>query len=153
MSLDHGLNRSTAVVNARFERIVRMEKEIQEIKQIIDEAYICGIHGEQDRTLIDGGFHPEFEMLVLEKDEIKRVNMDEWLSRISAMKESHPALWSEATNYGFKIVDAAGTAAVAKLEVYKGDQFFSIDYMLLYKIEGKWQIVSKVFSVKRKPSP
>jgi hypothetical protein len=126
-----------------------MEKEIQEIKKVVEEAYIRGMHGEQDRTLIDGGFHPEFEMLVLEKDEIKRVNVDEWLPRISAMKDSNPALWSEATNYSFKIVDAAGTAGVAKLEVYKGDQFFSVDYMLLYKIEGKWQIVSKVFSVER----
>lgn len=126
-----------------------MEKETQEIKQVVEEAYIRGIHGEQDRSLIDGGFHPEFEMLVLEKDEIQRVNVDEWLPRIAAMKESNPALWSETTNYSFRIVDAAGTAAVAKLEVYKGDQFFSVDYMLLYKIEGKWQIVSKVFSLER----
>lgn len=123
------------------------ENDFQEIKHVVDEAYIRGIHVEQNRDLIDKGFHPTFEMLVLDNNEVMKVSVDEWLTRIEAMKEANPDLWAGATTYDLKMVDVAGTAAVIKLDVYKGGNFFSSDYMLLYKIEGKWQIVSKVFSV------
>ena len=123
------------------------ENDISEIKQVIEESYIQGIHEEQNRALIDKGFHSEFEMLVLDDKAVSRVNVDEWMPRISAMKEANPDMWASTTSHEFKLVDVAGNAAVAKLDVYKGDEFFSVDYMLLYRIEGRWQIVSKVFSV------
>ena len=47
----------------------------------------------------------------------------------------------------FKLVDVAGYAAVAILDVYRGDIHFSTDYLLLYRFEEGWQIVSKIFSV------
>ena len=40
-----------------------------------------------------------------------------------------------------------GHAAVAKLDVYKGETHFSTDYMLLYRFDAGWRIVSKVFAV------
>jgi len=121
--------------------------DFREIKQVVEQAYIRGIHGEQNRDLIDKGFHPTFEMLVLDNNEVTKVSIDKWLPRIEAMKEANPDLWAGTTTYDMKLVDVAGTAAVTKLEVYKGGKFFSSDYMLLYKIEDKWQIVSKVFSL------
>lgn len=123
------------------------ERDFREIKQVVEQAYIRGIHGEQNRALIDKGFHPAFEMLVLDENKVTKVSVDEWLPSIEAMKEANPDLWAGTTTYDLKIVDVAGTAAVTKLEVYKGGKFFSADYMLLYKIEDKWQIVSKIFSV------
>lgn len=123
------------------------ENDVQEIKHVIEEGYIQGIHGEQDRNLIDKGFNPIFRMLVLDKDEVKGVSVDDWLPRIEGMKEANPELWAGTTTYDFKFVDIAGTAAVVKLEVFKAGRFFSTDYMLLYKIDGNWRIVSKVFSV------
>lgn len=123
------------------------ENDFQEIKQVVDEAYIQGIHLRQNRAQIDKGFHPVFEMLVLDNNEVMRVNVDAWLTRIETMKEANPDLWAGLTTYELKIVDVSKYAAVIKLEVYKGGKFFSYDYMLLYKIEGKWKIVSKVFSV------
>ena len=44
------------------------EKDVQDIQRVIEEAYIRGIHETQNRSLIDRGFHPSFEMLVLEDD-------------------------------------------------------------------------------------
>jgi hypothetical protein len=121
--------------------------DIHEIKQVIEESYVRGIHEEQNRTLVDKGFHPVFEMLVLDGTAVSRVNVEEWMPRIASMKEANPDMWAHTTSHEFKLVDIAGNAAVAKLEVYKGDTFFSTDYMLLYKVGGKWQIVSKVYSV------
>jgi hypothetical protein len=46
----------------------------------------------------------------------------------------------------FHLVDVAGNAAVAKLDVYRNDEFYSTDYMLLYKFVDGWKIVSKVYT-------
>jgi hypothetical protein len=54
------------------------ENDIRDINQVVEEEYICGIHGEQSRNLMDEGFHPAFEMLVLDKGEVTRVSVDEW---------------------------------------------------------------------------
>lgn len=123
------------------------ENNAQDIQRVIEEAYIRGIHETQDRTLIDRGFHPSFEMLVLAQQDVEKVDVPAWLPRIEAMKEANPELWDSETSYTFKLVDAAGSAAVAKLDVFKGETFFSTDYMLLYKIQDEWKIVSKVFTV------
>lgn len=123
------------------------DNDLLEIKQLIEKAYIRGIHEEQNRALIDEGFHPGFEMLVLDESGVSRVNIEEWLPRIEALKEANPEMWAAKTTCEYKLVDVAGKAAVAKLDVYKGDEFFSVDYMLLYKVGGRWQVVSKVFSL------
>jgi hypothetical protein len=123
------------------------DSDIQAIKQVIEESYIRGVHEIQDRILIDGGFHQSFEMLVLAQKDVEKVDVPAWLERIETMKEENPDLWGSQTTYKFKLVDATGSAAVAKLDVFKGGYYFSTDYMLLYKINGEWTIVSKVFTV------
>ena len=86
-------------------------------------------------------------MLVLQDDVLEKVDVDEWLRRLEKMKADNPDLWSAETRHEFRLIDAAGCAAVAKLDVYKGDTHFSTDYMLLYRFDDGWRIVSKVFAV------
>jgi len=86
-------------------------------------------------------------MLVLSKNSLDKVNVDEWLGRIAQMKKDNQALWKSETSYDFGLVDVARNAAVAKLNVYKGTTHFSTDYMLLYKFDEGWRIVSKVFAI------
>jgi hypothetical protein len=123
--------------------------EKEAIKQVIEEAYIRGIHGDQDEETVKSGFHQDFAMLVLQDNAIDKVTVDEWFPRIETMKAEHPALWSAETLHNFLLIDVTGNAAVAKLEVYKGATYFSTDYMLLYKFEDGWKIVSKVFTITR----
>ena len=122
-------------------------KEEETIKKIIEEAYITGIHGTQDEQTVKSGFHDDFAMLVLQNNEVDKVNVDEWLSRLERMKADNPDLWNSETRHEFHLIDATGYAAVAKLDVYKGDTHFSTDYMLLYRFDEGWRIVSKVFVV------
>jgi hypothetical protein len=124
-----------------------VEKEA--IKQVIKKAYIQGIHGKQDEETVKSGFHQDFAMLVLRDDTIDEVNVDEWLDRIETMKAENPELWNAETTHSFELVDVAGYAAVAKLNVYKGATHFSTDYMLLYRFEDGWRIVSKIFTIPR----
>ena len=86
-------------------------------------------------------------MLVLQDDTIDKVTVDEWLDRIETMKADNPEFWNAETTHNFELIDVAGYAAVAKLDVYKGTTHFSTDYMLLYRFEEGWRIVSKIFAV------
>ena len=124
-----------------------VEKEA--VRRVIEKAYIQGIHGDQDEETVKSGFHQDFAMLVLRNDTIAKVTVDEWLDRIETMKAENPELWNAETTHNFELIDVAGYAAVAKLDVYKGTTHFSTDYMLLYRFEEGWRIVSKIFAVPR----
>lgn len=127
--------------------------EKEAIKLAIEKAYIQGIHGNQDVQTVKGGFHQDFAMLVLQQDTIDKVTVDQWLDRIETMKADNPEMWSAKTTHNFELVDVAGYAAVAKLDVYKGATHFSTDYMLLYKFEDGWKIVSKIFAIPSESGP
>ncbi|MGD8507189.1 MAG: nuclear transport factor 2 family protein [Candidatus Bathyarchaeota archaeon] len=124
-----------------------MDNDKEAIKRVIEEAYIGGVHRDQDEDKMKDGFHRDFAMLVLSNNEIDKVNVDEWLERVAKMKKDNPELWKSETSYDFRLVDVTGNAAVAKLDVYKGATHFSTDYMLLYKFREGWKIVSKIFTV------
>ena len=120
------------------------------IKEVIEEAYIEGIHGSQDEATVRSGFHKDFAMLVLQDGRLEEVGVDEWLARLKKMKADNPTLWSAETRHVIRLIDVSGYAAVAKLDVYKGETHFSTDYMLLYRFDEGWRIVSKVFAVPSK---
>ena len=61
---------------------LNMSKTEQDaIKQVIEKAYIQGIHTSQDEGEVKSGFHADFAMLVLQKDELEKVDVDLWLKR------------------------------------------------------------------------
>lgn len=117
------------------------------VKKVIEETYIKGIHGDQEINRVKSGFHKDFAMLVLSDNQIDKVTVDEWLLRIASMKEENPQLWKSRTSHNFRLIDITKNAAVAKLDVYKGTTHFSTDYMLLYKFDEGWRIVSKIYTV------
>ncbi len=123
------------------------DKDEEAVKRVIEEAYIKGVHGDQDVDRVKGGFHQDFAMLVLSNNNIAKVNVDDWLDRVAKMKKDNPELWKSKTSYDFKLMDVTRNAAVAKLDVHKGKTHFSTDYMLLYKFDEGWKIVSKIFTV------
>ena len=117
------------------------------IKQVIERAYIQGIHETQDEATVRSGFHQDFAMLVLRDNALEKVTVDELFPRIETLKAQNPDMWAAETRHTVELVDVAGYAAVAKLDVHKGTIHFSTDYMLLYKFKEGWKIVSKVFSI------
>ena len=119
----------------------------ESIRRVIEKAYIQGIHGNQDEQLVRSGFHEDFAMLVLRDDAIDKVTVDEWLARVEVMKLENPEMWAAETRYSVDLVDVSGYAAVAKLQVFKGEVHFSTDYMLLYRLEEGWRIVTKIFAI------
>jgi hypothetical protein len=128
---------------------INLEKLTEKEKQVVDivtKAYIEGIHRTQDIETIKSGFHREFTMLVLEKDDIVSVSLHSWMPRIEEMKKTNPTLWSGSTDYKFHSVDITNNIASIKMSVWKNNEYFSTDLMLLYKLSDGWKIVSKIFT-------
>ena len=119
------------------------DKEL--IKLVIEKAYIEGIHTTQDEKVIRSGFHKDFEMLVYKDDAIEKVTIDTWFKRIEQLKKDNSELWSKETHNDSMQINVTGYAASVRFDVYKGNIFFSTDYMLLYKFKDGWKIVSKIF--------
>ncbi len=47
------------------------------IKQVIEKAYIQGIHGNQDEETVRSGFQRDFAMMVLQDNALEKVMVDE----------------------------------------------------------------------------
>jgi hypothetical protein len=124
-----------------------MQDKKNEIKQVIQKAYIQGIHGSQEEQLITSGFHEDFNMIVFQDNQITRVDTKKWLPRIEEMKKKNPALWQGKTEWQFELVDVKGNCAAVRIRVTKNSIYFSTDYMLLYKFSDGWKIVSKIFTI------
>ncbi len=121
--------------------------ETHKIRDAIVKGYIYGIHGSQNKKDILKGFHESFRMLVYKDDALIPVSIDDWLERLKIMKQENPELWNKETHYSILHLDQKGNSASVKIEVYKGDTYFSTDYMLLYRFKDGWKIVSKIFSI------
>jgi len=119
------------------------------IEQVIERAYIEGIHLEQDADKVHGGFHPAFRMLVANGTEITPVDPDTFLQKVTERRASDPAAFEQELRYELPLIDIEGTAAVARIELYRGDVRLFTDYQLLYKLDGAWKIVSKIYHAHR----
>jgi len=119
------------------------------VKAVIEKAYIEGIHTSQDEELIRSGFHNDFEMLVYLESTIEKVSIEQWLVRLEKMKAENPKMWQAKTHYKNMKISVTGYAASAQLDTYKGDVYFSTDFLLLYKFKSGWKIVSKIYTIQK----
>jgi len=118
----------------------------EEIKRVIESAYIEGVHTTQDEQTVRAGFDDEFRMFVNTPAGVEPVDISSWMRRVGGMKKAKPELWGQPTTVAFDSIDVTGDSAVAVLAVHKGDTYFSTDYMLLYRLDEGWRIVAKVFT-------
>ncbi|MFC2103376.1 nuclear transport factor 2 family protein [Bacteroidota bacterium] len=125
---------------------MEQKEEFNAIKNIIEKAYIEGIHTTQNEATVRSGFHPDFEMLVLDNNEIQKITLENWFPRVEQLKKDNKELWANETRYDSLLINIEGKAASVKFNVYKGSNYFSTDFMLLYKFNDGWRIVSKIFT-------
>jgi hypothetical protein len=114
------------------------------VKDVVNTAYVQGIHNRGPVEDIRKGFHPTFNMLRLVDNQIKPLPIEEWITNLEkAKKESTaPAVKTEGK---FINVDVTGNNAVVKLELYRENKKIFTDYLVLYKFTEGWRIVSKTF--------
>lgn len=111
-----------------------------EIRRVIEEAYVNGIHIARDSAAVRRGFHPRFVMSVLQGDRVTNVTLDTWLARMSYGQRN-----PDRVTFTFDRVDVVGNTAHARLRLFvNGRQRFT-DMMGLYRFPEGWRIVNKVF--------
>lgn len=128
--------------------VYSQDKEKDAIKKTILSAYQDGLLNEGDSKKVDAGFHPDFEMLGVNKDgEMYRYHIKDWkASNEQKVKDGKlPKKKGDKVKIKIPMVDVTGIAAVAKIEFYVKDKMVFVDYQSLYKLDGKWQIVAKIY--------
>ena len=114
------------------------------IKQLIQTSYIDGIQNRGSSEDIRKGFHSSFTMLRLVDNEIKPLPIEEWISNLEKTKAKNEPAPPKAEGK-FINVDVTGNAAVVKLDLFRDNKRTFTDYLVLYKFNEGWKIVSKTY--------
>jgi Putative lumazine-binding len=97
----------------------------------------------RDSLTLRKAFHPEARMLFARDGKLVVVPIGEYISRVGAERLKPGEV--DSTERKVVSVDVVGDAAVAKLELKRPNALLT-DYMSLLKVDGRWQIVNKIFS-------
>jgi len=126
--------------------IVSAQQEQEEaVKQTIQQAYVDGIQNRGSIESIEAGFDPEFNLLGIGKNnELSKYPIYRWIESVKKAKAKGQAP-NPAITAKYPMVDITGNAAVAKVELHKGNKMLFTDYLSLYKFEDGWRIVSKIY--------
>ncbi len=124
---------------------VKSEKE--SIKKLILSAYIDGIHNKGEISQIEKGFHPGFNLLILQNNKLEKLPIYNWIESSKERKAKNPIPFTEEEKMKceFMNIDVEGTAAVAKIKLSKAGKDIFIDYLSLYKFNEGWKIVGKIY--------
>jgi hypothetical protein len=125
-----------------------IEKDKTAIKKVILSAYRDGIVNVGDVEAIKNGFHPEFNLLGLnkEKTEIWKLPIADWIKGVEKRKAEGKYPPEENASFKFLIVDVVGNAGFAKIEFYRGDKLAYTDFLSLYKFKDGWKLVAKIYN-------
>ena len=126
-----------------------VDPQVETIKNVVLTSYVDGLQNEGDSLKIDQGFHPAFEMLGRNaQDSLFKRPIAPWRNQQVKRREAGelPNEGAELVRGEFEFVDVTDDVAVAKLIYYKGNRHAYTDYISLYKMNGEWKIVSKVYT-------
>jgi len=117
-----------------------------EIHDVIQKAYIEGIHNEQDPEKVWGGFHPEFRIFMRRQgDEVARAGAEAMLQGVIRQREANPASGAVPVVGTVKVLDIDGTTAVVRVDLSRDGVVGCTDYLSLHRFDDGWKIVSKVY--------
>lgn len=125
--------------------ITTAQSDEADVKNVINTAYIGGIHNGGPVADIRKGFHPSFNMLRLMENEVKPLTIEEWIKNIETNRAKNPSAVAPKVEGKFISVSIAGTSASVVLELFREDKKIFTDHLLLYKFDEGWRIVSKTF--------
>ena len=102
-------------------------------------AYYHDGHAKYDPELYANILHPDWRFFLLEKDELKIVDREEFYSWYAPEKRNPDLEWETE----FYHIDITGNLAAVKLRL-ENQIVRYIDYLNMMKIDGKWWIVHKL---------
>ena len=117
----------------------------QAIREVIQTAYIEGIHNEQDQDKVHAGFHSEFRMFMRRDGDIAHVDRDTILNGVIRQRKNNPASGQPPIECDISVLDIDEKAAVARINLKRDGVVGCVDYLSLYKFDDGWKIVSKIY--------
>jgi len=115
------------------------------IKDVINKAYIEGLHNGGNLEETRKGFHPGFDLLILKNNQMEKLPIYNWIESTEKKRKENPTPSPIKTTVNFVNIDITGTAAVAKIELLREGKLIFTDYLSLYKFEEGWKIVGKIY--------
>mgnify|MGYP003385815978 CR=1 FL=1 len=113
----------------------------EEVVQVLNQ-YLEGLHT-SETTILRRVFHPEAHYYSATNGTLLHLDMDQYFPIVD--KRPSPASQGHARIERILGIEFAGpVTAFAKLELSIPPKFF-IDFLTLVKLDGRWQIVAKVF--------
>ena len=115
-------------------------------RQAIEETirtYFDGLY-EGDADKLSLTFHPTSALTWEDKGEVKILPREEWLGWVKG-RPSPQAQGLERADEIISIDQSSPTAAFVKVKCQIPPRYFT-DYLNLLKIDGRWQVVQKIFS-------
>jgi exopolysaccharide biosynthesis protein len=120
--------------------------EIEEIKQVITESYIEGVHRQVDINLMKKGIHSAMRMQVLDKDQITEFEVEAWHQRLANARKDNPDLTKVQTDYEIEVLDITNSAAVVRIKIFKDKKQVFTDYFSMYCFSDGWKIMNKIYA-------
>ena len=136
---------TAAIISLQVSATNRPDTDAEDIKRVIEKAYIDGLQNWGEPEVIRQYIVPEFVMLRLAGNEIQKLPIETWLSNIEKQKAAYPDGPPYPATAKYLDIDVTGTAAMVKFELYRQDRRQFTDYVALYKFEEGWKIVGKTF--------
>ena len=119
--------------------------EADAIKELINKAYIEGLHNGGNLDETRKGFHPGFDLLILKNNQLEKLPIYNWIESTEKRRKDNTVAPLPKTTVTFVNIDITGTAAVAKIELSRDGKLIFTDYISLYKFEEGWKIVEKIY--------
>lgn len=135
------------IVSALSGLVANAQTEEDQIKQVIDKAYVQGIHNLGDPAWIEKGFHPCFVLLSMADNglTVNLLPIYTWKETTRLNKEKNPQGPAVKTECKYLMIDITGNAAIAKIQLLREGKLIFTDYLHLYKFMDGWKIVGKIF--------
>jgi len=114
-------------------------------------VYVHDMYMKGTRKEMSSEFSEVFHMLVPELDgrSLQPVRL-RW-DGLAELMANHPKAISAKTRFEFPLIDVTGDAAMARVDVFDGDRPVYSDYVSLYRVQGAWCLVSKVYHAHMDP--
>jgi hypothetical protein len=97
----------------------------------------------RDSVALRKAFHPDARMLFAKDGKLVVVPISDYIARVTQDQPKPGDV--DSTKRLVTSVSVTGDAAIAQLRLERPDVVVT-DYMSLLKVDGRWQIVNKIFS-------
>ncbi|HSP14266.1 MAG TPA: nuclear transport factor 2 family protein [Thermoanaerobaculia bacterium] len=115
------------------------------IVEVVDRAYVHGVHIDRDPDKMRSGMHESFVMFVKTDEGVNQLTRDAWIERLSAASAPPAGEARPQIKANIVVLDRSGDAAVVKVDLFRdGKQIFT-DYISLYRFNDGWKLVGKIF--------